>query len=251
MITHDGAPDHPAGPAPRADHDHNHASNPDHDVLRLVQRGDRRCALQLLMRRHGDDVYRYCRAALRDIHLADDVRQQVFLEAYRDLTQFSGRSSMRTWLLSIARHRILDAMKARRRAHARVSDAALEEVTDAPDPRPSAAESFDEMRLRHALVASLEGLSTDVRNAVLLRFQQGMSYEDMAEVCGESPATLHARVTRALPLLRKSIKSHIEQHSPGQRQSSALTSRPRPETRQLATGDPTGTELSRRQCRMR
>jgi RNA polymerase sigma-70 factor (ECF subfamily) len=196
-------------------------------------------------------VYRYCRAALRDIHLADDVHQQVFIEAYRDLRRFSGRSSVRTWLLSIARHRVLDATKARRRAHARVSDAGLAEVTDAPDPQPSAAESFDDMRLRQALAASLEGLSTDVRNAVLLRFQQGLSYEDMAEVCGQSPATLHARVTRALPLLRKWIESHIEQHSPAKRRASALTSRPIPETRQLPTGDPTGTEPSRRQCPMR
>jgi RNA polymerase sigma-70 factor (ECF subfamily) len=251
MITHDRALDHPARAAPRADHDHGHASDADHDALCLAKRGDSRGALQLLMHRHGDVVYRYCRAALRDIHLADDVFQQVFLEAYRDLKRFSGRSSVRTWLLSIARHRVLDATKARRRAHARVSDAALDEVTDAPDPRPSAAESFDDMRLRQALAASLEGLSTEVRNAVLLRFQHGLSYEDMAEVCGESPATLHARVTRALPLLRKWIKSHIEQHPPGKRRSSAPTSRPRPETRQLLTRDPTGTELPRRECPMR
>jgi len=243
MTAYDGAPGHPARSVPRAAPAH--ASDPDHDVLRLAQCGDCAGALQLLMQRHGDIVHRYCRAGLRDLDLADDVHQQVFLEAYRDLLRFSGRSSVRTWLLSIARHRVLDASKARRRAHARASDAELADVTNAPDPRPSAAESFDDMRLRQALAASLQGLSIEVRNAVLLRFQQDLSYEDMAEVCGQKPATLQARVTRALPLLRKWIESHIEQHSPARRRARMLTGYQISEAKQLPSGDLAGSQPPR------
>src|SRR5262249_39612715 len=82
-------------------------SDPDADVLALVGR-DTRVALHHLMQRHGRAVYRYCRIALGDAVLADDVHQQVFIEAFRDLPGFAGRSTLRTWLLGIARHRVLD-----------------------------------------------------------------------------------------------------------------------------------------------
>jgi RNA polymerase sigma-70 factor (ECF subfamily) len=91
-------------------------NDPDRDVRGLVGAGDVRGALHHLMRRHGAAVYRYCREALRDGALADDVHQQVFIEAFRDLPRFEGRSTVRAWLLAIARNRVLDAVRARSRA---------------------------------------------------------------------------------------------------------------------------------------
>src|SRR5262249_11547038 len=90
-------------------------ADPDSDVLGLVANGDMKGALRRLMQRHGTSVYRYCREALRDRALAEDVQQQVFVSAFRDLPKFSGRSTVRTWLFAIARHRVLDAAKSRRR----------------------------------------------------------------------------------------------------------------------------------------
>src|SRR5262249_23650225 len=81
-------------------------------------------------------VYRYCRIALGDTVLADDVHQQVFIEAFRDLPGFAGRSTLRTWLFGIARHRVLDAAKRRRRARAHLD---ITGGADLPDPRPSPA----------------------------------------------------------------------------------------------------------------
>lgn len=173
------------------------------EILRLVDAGDLTAALRLLMRHHGTAVYRYCRETLRDRALADDVHQRVFIEAHRDLSKFARRSSIRTWLFGIARHRVLDAMKSRKRAQAHVDDAA---TAEAPDPRPRPDERIDDARLRAALVSCLEQLGEHVRTAVLLRFQQGFSFEEMAEVCSEKPGTLQARVTRALPALRECIE---------------------------------------------
>ena len=173
------------------------------EILRLVDTGDLTAALRQLMRLHGVAVYRYCREVLRDQALADDVHQRVFIEVHRDLPKFARRSSVRTWLFGIARHRVLDAMKSRKRALAHVDDAGSAE---APDPRPRPDERIDEARLSAALVACLEQLGEHIRTAVLLRFQQGFSFEEMAEVCREKPGTLQARVTRALPALRECIE---------------------------------------------
>lgn len=178
-------------------------ADPDSDVLRLVANQDMSGALGRLMQRHGTSVYRYCREALRDAALADDVQQQVFIAAFRDLPRFSGRSSVRTWLFAIARHRVLDAVKSRRRARSHVDD---DDPTDVPDPRPSPGEWLDDARLREALVGCLDRLPPHVVTALLLRFQQGFTFEDMAGVCHEKPGTLQAQVARALPKLRTCIE---------------------------------------------
>jgi RNA polymerase sigma-70 factor (ECF subfamily) len=180
--------------------------DPDADVLALVGGGDIRSALASLMQRHGRAVYRYCRIALGDASLADDIHQQVFIEAFRDLPGFAGRSSVRTWLFGIARHRVLDAAKRRRRARVHLEVAA---GADLPDPRPSPGEGLDDAALQAAVVASLATLDEPARTAVLLRYQQGLTYEEMAEICGEKAGTLQARVSRALRKLRDRLDSQF------------------------------------------
>ena len=81
---------------------------------------------------------------------------------------------------------------------------------DAPDLGSSVVDAIDDRRLHEALVASLAELDEHVRTAVLLRYQQGFTFEEMAEVCGEKAGTLHARVTRAIQLLRAGIEAHLE-----------------------------------------
>lgn len=162
-------------------------------------------ALRLLMQRHGTPVYRYCREVLRDASLADDVHQQVFFQAYRDLATFQGRSSVRTWIFGIAHHRVLDAAKARRRAEAHIDGG--DDATAVADPRPPPGDRIDDARMCEALKLCLEGLRARVRTAVLLRFQQGFTFEAMADICREKPGTLEAQVRRALPVLRTCIES--------------------------------------------
>src|SRR5262245_39551551 len=87
----------------------------DGDVLDALSRRDVRRALTLLMDRYGDAVYRFAYEMTRDEGLADEIRQQVFVEAFRDLGRFERRSAVRSWLFGIARHRALDATKTRRR----------------------------------------------------------------------------------------------------------------------------------------
>jgi RNA polymerase sigma-70 factor, ECF subfamily len=190
-----------AAPPPRG-------PDPDADVLALAGGGDIRAALQRLMQRHGRTVYRYCRIALGDAVLADDVHQQVFIAAFRDLPGFAGRSTLRTWLFGIARHRVLDAAKRRRRARSHLEAAA---GADLPDPRPAPCDWLDDAQLQAALVSCVAQLGERTRTCVLLRYQQGLSYEEMAEICGEKAGTLQARVSRALRTLRDRIEGQLAQ----------------------------------------
>jgi RNA polymerase sigma-70 factor (ECF subfamily) len=178
----------------------------DDDILELIARRDFTGALRRLMRRHGTAVYRYCREELHDAALADDVHQQVFIAAFRGLAAFRGGAQLRTWLFAIARHRMLDAVKSRRRADAVFNAVDTEGRAAAVDPAPPVGESLDDARLRAALMQCLDELRAPVRTAVVLRFQQGFTFDELGEVCHEKPGTVQAQVARALPMLRDCIE---------------------------------------------
>ena len=184
----------------------NPVAGDDTDVHDALSVGDRRRALTLLMRRYGDAVFRYCCELIRDEAVAEDVHQQVFVEAYRDLPTFQHRSHLRTWLFGIARHRSLDAAKTGRRWQNRYKNESPDDVTD---DTPPPAENIDQRRLVDALRHCLGELAPSSRSAVLLRFREGMSYEEMASMSSEKAGTLQQRVARSMPVLRRCVERRV------------------------------------------
>lgn len=169
-------------------------------LLAAIDSGDRDAALNELMKAYGRAVYQYCRYMVEDAHLADDAHQLTFIQAYQDLSSFQRRSSVRSWLFGIARHRCLDLLKSRRRWYQRFQP--LDEL-----PRPPRVEGGEDERLiarglAKALEECLRRLAPQVRAAVLLRHQQGFSYAEMAQALGKRAAALQMCVARALPVLR-------------------------------------------------
>jgi RNA polymerase sigma-70 factor (ECF subfamily) len=128
------------------------------------------------------------------------------LEAWRDIGRFQGRSSLRTWLFGIATHRSLDALRARRARHKFVSEYEAKAI---PDPGPMPDERLDNARLDHVLAECLAEILPSTRQAILMRFELGLTFDELAEICGEHPEALRARVTRALPVLRSRIEARL------------------------------------------
>lgn len=145
-------------------------------------------------------------AMTRDRYLADEVRQQVFVEAYRDLGNLAARSSLQHWVFGIARNRCLDAVNARKRWNERYKNTPPEEP-EQDDCTPD--RDLDRGQLARILVACLAKLAPAAREAVALR------YDEAAAIAGDSPSTFRQRVARALPLLRKCVEHHL---LPGQPQ---------------------------------
>ena len=197
--------------APPAEEDDGPAEPDEADVLAALERRDRRTATALLMERHGEAVYRFCRQMTGDDALAADVHQVTFLQAFVDLETFSRRSRVRTWLFGIARHRCLDALKARRRWRHRFGSAVGDDEggpIDSIDPAPRADARLGRQELIQALELCMDRLAPAVRTAVLLRFVEGFTYDEMARVCDEQASTLRTRVSRAMPVLRRCVEAH-------------------------------------------
>jgi RNA polymerase sigma-70 factor, ECF subfamily len=147
-------------------------------------------AAAALVRATQSDVWRLC-VALGDRDSADDLTQETYLRAFGSLHRFENRSSVRTWLLSIARRVCADAVRSRRRRRLTLvrDDADLEALSRPRDADP-VAES--------ATVADLlTRLDPDRREAFVLTQLLGLPYAEAAEVVGCPVGTIRSRVARA------------------------------------------------------
>jgi RNA polymerase sigma-70 factor (ECF subfamily) len=177
-------------------------------VLDALSGGDRRAAVTILVRAYGDALRSYClRVMAGNRAAADDVYQTVLLQAYEDIDSFSCRSSLRTWLWAIARHRALDARKAIRRRQARF--VLQDDLPDEPDPDRLADDVIGDGAVARLVESRLEGLPAHVRAAVVLHYGEGLTYEEMGQLLGQAPATLQARVSRALARVATSLRDEM------------------------------------------
>lgn len=152
-------------------------------------RGDR-VALESFVRATQRDVWRFV-AHLADVGSADDLAQETYLRAIGSLPKFAGRSSARTWLLSIARRVAVDQVRS---AVVRPRTAQGVDWTEAADALPGQSAGFEDVVELNLLLA---GLDDDRREALVLTQVLGLSYAEAADVSGCPIGTVRSRVARA------------------------------------------------------
>jgi RNA polymerase sigma-70 factor (ECF subfamily) len=148
-------------------------------VALRARRGDASAATAFV-RSTQADVWRLC-AHLGSLAAADDLTQETYARAFGSLHRFLGRSSARTWLLSIARRVCADFVRSAVRVRSVAPPVAV-----APDHAGTVAV--------RALIA---GLDVERREAFVLTQVLGLSYAEAADVCGCPVGTIRSRVARA------------------------------------------------------
>ena len=180
-------------------------AQPDFGVLRKAQRGDER-AFSLIVRAYEVPVFNYVMRLVGDRALAEDLTQEVFIRVFQGLPKFSLRSKFTTWLFQVTKNRVLDELRAserRPRGLVAIDDAPPLEVLDAP---------VEQVEMIQALWVAVEGLSTDLKMALLLRDVVGLSYNEIADSLDTTLATVKWRIFKAreevqLALAREGITS--------------------------------------------
>jgi len=174
--------------------------------------------------RHGDCLYRYALARLRGPELAADLVQETFLEAFRTRSTFQGRSSERTWLVGILKHKIVDHLRKAGRDRAARNNIAPDASAEAAFDRRGhwkmspAAWTGDPRRVMETrefweiFSNCLSKLPAGLADAFLLRELDGLSAEEVMQVLNITPANLWARLHRARLLLRQCLDSRWYSH---------------------------------------
>ena len=167
--------------------------DPGPELLKRWRAGDPR-AFTLLFRTYRGLVWRVLRHLLHGDPELEDVVQNVFVEIFRSLPRFEGRSKLSSWITRIALHVGYHHL---RRKKSRPADYQAERrVVDAPDERPlmDPEVGFRSRQASARVVEILKRLPEKKRTVFLLVDLEGWSHEDVAEVVGSSPATVRTRL---------------------------------------------------------
>ena len=170
----------------------------DLSVLRRAAAGDHE-AFEAIVTRHEAAVYRFARTLTSDLSRAEDALQETFLSAWRAAGTFRGDSSVRSWLLAIARHAVERQFRRRVGEPAPADQVSLDVLGVAAgwgeDWNPEASMVKKE---QSAVVArALDALSPDDRHVLMLRDVEGLDGDEAAAVLGVSVAALKSRLHRA------------------------------------------------------
>lgn len=174
------------------------ADLPDEEVIRRVIAGDLDC-FSVLMRRYNRRVFRTVRGILRSDAEAEDAAQDAWLDAFRALESFEGRSSFGTWLTRIAIHRALARIRGRGHASAFEDLDRVEPAIDDDEGPESAAQRRE---LARALEIAIDSLPPSYRLVIMLRDVEHMSTAEAAEALGVAEENLRVRLHRSRAALR-------------------------------------------------
>jgi RNA polymerase sigma-70 factor (ECF subfamily) len=160
----------------------------DHEVQQLLERRRYDEALERLLDRHEQQVFRMAVMMLRDAGRAEEVTQDIFLKLWRALPDYDGRASVSTWLYTIARNSCLSAVRAEAYRRTRPLD-------DAPEPAAPATNR--EPALDAALAKGLEALPEIQREVITLFYLQERSVRDVAAQLDLPEGTVKSHLHRA------------------------------------------------------
>jgi RNA polymerase sigma-70 factor (ECF subfamily) len=166
------------------------------ELVQAILRRDRKATAEFVAT-YADAVYAYVRRRLVPrFDLVDDLVQEVFVAALGSLGTFAGASSLRTWLLSIARHKVEDHYRACLRQPTPLSD--LEEEAGRPEGfRPDYDEVLDRARRHERIHRVLAGLPDAYRTVLLWRYWEKRSAREMAAQCGKTEKAIERLLARA------------------------------------------------------
>jgi RNA polymerase sigma-70 factor (ECF subfamily) len=185
---------------PRGQETHNSI---DARVIRACQEGDRE-AFRLLFEAYKDRVFSIASYSLGDEAAADDITQQIFVKLFTRIGQFRGDSEFTTWLYRLVINSCLDERRKQKR-FLPVADVAP--VSKAVHRKPPEI-GYERRELAGSVRDAIEGLKPKMRMPVLLKYIEGLSYEEIAAVLGCSKGTVASRLNRAHKALARKL-SHL------------------------------------------
>ncbi len=174
----------------------------DWQVIQACREGDR-AAFHLLFEAYKDRVYSIALHFTADDSAARDVSQQVFLKLFSAIKGFRQDSQLTTWLYRIVANACMDERRSRRRFTPLEQEGGPRMVT-----RGLQEENLRRSQLAESVRIAISGLSPKLRLPVLLKYIEGLSYEEIAESLGVSMGTVASRLNRGHKILARTL-SHL------------------------------------------
>lgn len=173
----------------------------DAELLSDYVTGEGETAFAELVQRHGAMVYRVCLRITNDVHKAEDASQGTFIVLARKANTLQKRGQLSSWLHGVARRVALEAVRTRRTQTQREA-AAMVEKPISDDNLLDVAVKAEALSCLDSVLASLP---KTLREAVVLRYLEGASQKEAAEIVGCPQGTLAWRASKGLDMLRHKL----------------------------------------------
>jgi len=180
----------------------------DLELAKKAAKGDE-SAFEEIVRQNQGFIYNLCLSRTGSREDALDVSQETFIKAYRSISGYRGDSKLSSWLYRICSNCVTDFLRRRKEQTVPIDpDPEGEGGIDLADSDPSSLpeEAAERDYLRDAVRQAVSSLPSDMREILILREYKGMSYSEIAELCGLEEGTVKSRLNRARQKLKDFLK---------------------------------------------
>ena len=170
---------------------------------RLVDRAVRRdaAAFGLLYEAHLDRIYRYIFYRVGTTGDAEDLTEIVFLKAWEAIDRYQPRGvPFVAWLYRLAHNLVVDSYRSRRQT------VSIDDLTELEEPDANVIDVVEEKLDAENVRVALRALPPDYQELIVLRFVEGLSHAEVAEITGKSEGAMRLVQFRALQMLAKVIQ---------------------------------------------
>ncbi|MCB0120113.1 MAG: sigma-70 family RNA polymerase sigma factor [Anaerolineales bacterium] len=171
-------------------------------LVQKAQKGDSE-AFEALVNEHQRYVYNLALRVVKDENEALDLAQETFVRAWTALPNFRGQSQFRTWLYRIVTNLCYNRLPNLRRSLNDLGDDVMEDIPESHFETP--AQSYESNETRDNLYQAIENLDENYRLLITLRYQNELSYEEIASTLNLPLGTVKTGIFRAKEQLRKSL----------------------------------------------
>ncbi|MBF0288016.1 MAG: RNA polymerase sigma factor [SAR324 cluster bacterium] len=177
--------------------------SPEQILIEQILQGNTSLFDQLITQ-YRNQVYRFILKYMNDPARAEDLAQDTFIAAYEKLNTFEGNAKFSTWLLGIARNKVLnDINRAGKRRSQMVSDDILQEHHSLEkDP----LEEMAKKQVFSALKKAIDDLDGDIKDVLILVSLEGLSYDEVSGMLKIPVGTVKSKLFRARTVLKEKMK---------------------------------------------
>jgi RNA polymerase sigma-70 factor (ECF subfamily) len=178
-------------------------------LIQRARKGDHE-AFAALVTEHQRYVFNLALRVLKNEEEALDLTQETFVRAWTALPNFRGQSQFRTWIYRIVTNLCYNRLPNLRRSLHELGDDVIAEIPETEIPFSNPAHGFESRELRSYLQQAIDHLDENYRLLISLRYQNELSYEEIATMLNLPLGTVKTGLFRAKEQLRRALESYQE-----------------------------------------
>lgn len=162
--------------------------------------------IERLICSYGNDVLRVSYLYLKDIQRAEDAFQEVFIKVYKNYHKFNGKSSEKTWILSITINLCKDMLRSSWLRRVFVSDTDITEEKNEMDTDQAAIKKIENKILFNEVMS----LPAALKDVIILYYYQQFDTKEISKILGVAEGTVRSRLHRARERLKGKLKGRVD-----------------------------------------